>query len=39
VPVASTLLLAAAGMGALTPAVLVALLLVAGGGWLAATAR
>lgn len=39
VPVASTLLLAAAGMGALTPAVLLALLLVAGGGWLAATAR
>jgi drug/metabolite transporter (DMT)-like permease len=39
VPVASTLLLWAAGMGALTPAVLAALLLVAGGGWLAATAR
>ncbi|HEV7456633.1 MAG TPA: DMT family transporter [Roseococcus sp.] len=39
VPVASTLLLAAAGEGALTPALGVALLLVAGGGWLAATAR
>jgi drug/metabolite transporter (DMT)-like permease len=39
VPVASTLLLAAAGTGALTPAALLALLLVAGGGWLAATAR
>ncbi|WP_191082924.1 aromatic amino acid exporter YddG [Roseococcus microcysteis] len=39
VPVASTLLLAAAGEGALTPALGIALLLVAGGGWLAATAR
>lgn len=39
VPVASTLLLAAGGEGSLTPAVWVALLLVAGGGWLAATAR
>jgi drug/metabolite transporter (DMT)-like permease len=39
VPVTSTLLLAAAGTGALTPAAITALLLVAGGGWLAATAR
>lgn len=39
VPVASTLLLAAAGEGSLTPTLGVALLLVAGGGWLAATAR
>ncbi len=39
VPVASTLLLVAAGEGALTPALLVALALVAGGGWLAATAK
>jgi len=39
VPVASTLLLALAGTGALTPTAIAALLLVAGGGWLAATAR
>jgi drug/metabolite transporter (DMT)-like permease len=39
VPVASTLLLAATGAGALTPASLAAVVLVAGGGWLAATAR
>jgi drug/metabolite transporter (DMT)-like permease len=39
VPVTSTLLLAAAGTGALTPAAITALLLVSGGGWLAATAR
>ena len=39
VPVSSTLLLAAAGTGTLTPAAIAALLLVAGGGWLAATAR
>ncbi len=39
VPVASTLLLVAAGEGALTPSLLAALVLVAGGGWLAATAR
>lgn len=39
VPVTSTLVLAAAGTGALTPAAVAALLLVAGGGWLAATAR
>ena len=39
VPVLSTLLLVARGEGALTPALLLALVLVAGGGWLAATAR
>lgn len=39
VPVASTLLLVAAGEGAFTPALLAALALVAGGGWLAATAK
>jgi drug/metabolite transporter (DMT)-like permease len=39
VPVASTLLLAAGGEGSLSPALWAALLLVAGGGWLAATAR
>jgi len=39
VPVASTLLLAAGGEGSLTPALWAALALVAGGGWLAATAR
>lgn len=39
VPVASTLLLVAAGEGALTPSLLAALALVAGGGWLAATAK
>jgi drug/metabolite transporter (DMT)-like permease len=39
VPVTSTLLLAAADTGALTLAAITALLLVAGGGWLAATAR
>ncbi|MBR0669110.1 DMT family transporter [Roseomonas hellenica] len=39
VPVASTLLLVAAGEGALTWRIGAALALVAGGGWLAATAR
>jgi drug/metabolite transporter (DMT)-like permease len=39
VPVASTLLLIAAGAGAFTWNVALALALVAGGGWLAATAR
>ncbi|TCH96769.1 DMT family transporter [Roseococcus sp. SYP-B2431] len=39
VPVASTLLLIAAGNGALSWNVAAALLLVTGGGWLAATAR
>jgi len=39
VPVASTLLLIAAGAGAFTWNLAVALALVAGGGWLAATAR
>jgi drug/metabolite transporter (DMT)-like permease len=39
VPVASTLLLIAAGAGALGWNVALALALVAGGGWLAATAR
>jgi len=39
VPVASTLLLAAAGEGSLTAAVALALVLVVGGGWLSATAR
>ena len=39
VPVASTLLLIAAGNGALSLNVAAALLLVTGGGWLAATAR
>jgi drug/metabolite transporter (DMT)-like permease len=39
VPVASTLLLIAFGEGAMTLGVLAALVLVVGGGWLAATAR
>ncbi|MCS6891366.1 MAG: DMT family transporter [Rhodovarius sp.] len=39
VPVGSTLLLVAAGHGSLDGRILLALLLVAGGGWLAATAR
>ncbi|HEY4250213.1 MAG TPA: EamA family transporter [Roseomonas sp.] len=39
VPVASTLLLVAAGEGAFTWRIAAALALVAGGGWLAATAR
>jgi drug/metabolite transporter (DMT)-like permease len=39
VPVASTLLLVVAGGGGLTWGLLAALALVAGGGWLAATAR
>ncbi len=39
VPVASTLLLIAAGAGAFTWNVAMALVLVAGGGWLAATAK
>lgn len=39
VPVASTLLLIAAGQGTLGWSVLAALVLVTGGGWLAATAR
>lgn len=39
VPVASTLLLIAAGAGAFSWNVALALVLVAGGGWLAATAR
>lgn len=39
VPVASTLLLVAAGEGTLTASVALALALVVGGGWLSATAR